>query len=581
MGLPTRRDGVLQLARRALSDGGELPGDVLRDTIRLSWIRSRLASAPMDRIEVPYREADGAAERLVRGAEPILNRFAEQLADTNVSIVLADCNARVVGRWAGDRSALRGLARLSIDEGFVLAEDLAGTNGVGTVLEELRPVTIFGEEHYSEPLQRLVCVGAPIRNPLTRRIEGVLDLACPTNEATGLLVPTLLDLSAQIEHELSARSSARERIVFDEFLARSRETSVALVGLSEQYMVTNAAAADLLESRDQHLLWEQVARTGASPTTLMLASGAAIDARCIPIRIGSLLAGTLIEVVPARDRPRAAPGRPALRARTGVDSELKDVLERAHGRICVVGEQGTGKLTAATRVHELLSPDEVMTTHPAGLAQVEGVGAWLGELQKRLADPSGTVVVRNIEVFDDCLAQSFADLLDQHRDRKPLIVATRTLDRGQERAGLQGRFGDAVLRLPPLRQRRDEISDLVHSILHAAGHSTQVGQRPMAALVNFGWPGNFPQLQQVVQEAGRRARGTTISIEHLADEVGGSVRGRRQLSRLESLECGAIVDALRENGGNRARVAAVLGMSRSTLYRRLRQFGLDSNRAII
>ncbi len=581
MGLQTHRNGVLQLARRALSEGSDLPADVLSDTIRLSWIRSRLASVPMDRLEVPFREADGAAERLVRAAEPILNRFAEQLADTNVSIVLADCNARVVGRWAGDRSALRGLARLSIEEGFVLAEDLAGTNGVGTVLEELRPVTIFGEEHYSEPLQRLVCVGAPIRNPLTRRIEGVLDLACPINEATGLLVPTLLDLSAQIEQELSARSSARERIVFDEFLARSRETSAALVGLSEQYMVTNAAAADLLESRDQHLLWEQVVQTGASPTTLVLASGAAIQARSTPIRIGSLLAGTLIEFVPAASGPLAPAGRTTRGGRPEVAGELDELLARARGLICIVGEQGTGKLTTARRIHELSSPGELITTHPAGLAQVDGAAAWLGELRARLTDPSGTVVVRNIEVLDHTLAQSFEDVLDRHGSRPPLVVATRTVDRVLESAGLQGRFADTVLRLPPLRQRRDEISDLVHTILNSAGHSTQVGHRAMAALVNFGWPGNFPQLHQVVREAARRAHGDTIGIEHLIDDVSGSVRGRRQLSRLETVEREAIVDALRENGGNRTEAAAALGLSRSTLYRRLRLFGLDPNRAII
>lgn len=581
MGLPTRQDGVLRLARRALRDGAELPSDLLRDTIRQSWIRSRLASAPMDRIDVPYRVADGAAERLVRAAEPILNRFAELLADTNVSIVLADSNARVVGRWAGDRSALRGLARLSIDEGFVLAEDLAGTNGVGTVLEELRPVTIFGEEHYSEPLQRLVCVGAPIRNRVTRRLEGVLDLACPTSEATGLLVPTLLDLSTQIEQELSARSSARERIVFDEFLARSRKTSIALVGLSEQYMVTNAAAADLLESRDQRLLWEQVASAGASPATLLLASGAAIDARCIPIRIGSLLAGTLIEFVPAIARPAATSVRTSGRTRPGADGEFDELLEPARRRICIVGEQGTGKLTTAARIHALLTPTEPMTTHPAGLAQVDGPSVWLGALQDRIASGLGTVVVRNIEVFDDSLAQSFADILDRHTDNQAMIIATRTLDRGSERSGLQSRIGDAVLHLPPLRQRRDEIAGLVHSALRSDGSSAQVGHRAMAALVNFGWPGNLPQLEQVVREALRRAHGATIGIEHLADEVGGSVRGRRQLSRIEALEREAIVDALRENGGNRAQTATTLGMSRSTLYRRLRQFGLDSNRAII
>jgi len=183
---------LLGRARRALHSGEALPVD-LRDTIRYSWIRSRTAAAPLERIEAPYVAPDGSSDRLVQAAGPILDRFAQQLAGTHVSLVLADRSARVVGRWAADRSALTRLSRLSmlsrlsIDEGFVLAEDAAGTNGIGTALEELAPVTIFGEEHYAESLQRLVCVGVPIRHPLTRRIEGVLDLACPTRDCARLV----------------------------------------------------------------------------------------------------------------------------------------------------------------------------------------------------------------------------------------------------------------------------------------------------------------------------------------------------------------------------------------------------------
>jgi hypothetical protein len=117
-----------------------------------------------------------------------LDRFAQQLAGTRVGLVLADADGRVVGRWAPDSSALRTLARVSIEEGYVLAEDLAGTNRIGTALEVLAPVTMFGAEHHAEPLQNLVCAGVPIRHPLTRRIEGVLDLACPADDANGLLM---------------------------------------------------------------------------------------------------------------------------------------------------------------------------------------------------------------------------------------------------------------------------------------------------------------------------------------------------------------------------------------------------------
>jgi sigma-54 dependent transcriptional regulator, acetoin dehydrogenase operon transcriptional activator AcoR len=579
MGLPgVLRTGALQPARRALHEGLELPAD-LRDTIRLSWIRSKLAEVPTDRIELPHRDLDGAADRLVRAAAPILDRFAEQLADTRVSIVLADGNAQVIGRWAGDRSALRRLTRLSIDEGFVLAEDLAGTNGIGTVLEELRPVTIFGEEHYSEPLQGLVCAGAPIRNPLTRHIVGVLDLACPTAEATGLLIPTVRDLSRQIEQELSARLSARDRIVFEEFLARSRETPAALVGLSEHYMVTNAAAAELLDARDQPMLWGQVARPDGPAPTLVLASGAAIDARWTNVEIGSLLAGTIIEFARVTS-PRQAPARQV--SRPCPDRDLAEAMRlAAGGRICLLGETGTGKLTRARRIHELTRPDEPFTVLPSGLAAAEGAGPWLRSVHARLADPRGAVVIRNVEVLDDTLTQGLADLIDLQSGNRPLLIVTRSVDRGAERPALQGRFSDAVVSLRPLRQRRDELPDLVHGILRTGGHRTVIGHRAMAALVSFPWPGNFPQLQQVVHEAARRSGGTAIGIEHLPDEVAGSTRGRRQFTRLEVIERQAIVDALRETGGNRAKAAASLGLSRSTFYRRIAVFGLDSNRTLL
>jgi sigma-54 dependent transcriptional regulator, acetoin dehydrogenase operon transcriptional activator AcoR len=209
--------------------------------------------------------------------------------------VLADADGRVVGRWAPDSSALRTLARVSIEEGYVLAEDLAGTNRIGTALEVLAPVTMFGAEHHAEPLQHLVCAGVPIRHPLTRRIEGVLDLACPADDANGLLMPVTLDLCAQIERELSMRASERERVVFDAFVARSRVTNAALIALGKQYMVTNAAAADLLDPRDEACLWRQAVESLdlGRPVTrpLQLSSGSTMTARYTPIMTGRVWSG--------------------------------------------------------------------------------------------------------------------------------------------------------------------------------------------------------------------------------------------------------------------------------------------------
>jgi transcriptional regulator of acetoin/glycerol metabolism len=584
------RQAVLRRARRALQDGRDLPRE-LRDTIRYSWMRSRLAAAPVDRIEVPYVAVD-ATERLFRAAEPILDRFAQQLVGTPVSLVLADRSARIIGRWAGDRSALRRLSRVSVEEGFVLAEDLAGTNGVGTALEELAPVTIYGEEHYAETLQRLVCVGVPVRHPLTRRIEGVLDLACPTRDANALLMPTALDLCAQIERELSTHASERDRAVFEEFVARSRVTSSALVALSGQYMMTNAAAAELFDPSDQARLWELALRsledTAAVTQRLQLRGGATAVIRCTPITIGAHPIGALIEVLQPHGLARTAGARtkaPGMAAKSHaaaqLERELANVAGGAATRVLFDGECGAGKLHAARRLHELRGLDTTLRVHPAGLAQVRGSRVWLGELEAPLANDTVTVTVSNVQVLDRRTQRCLADLLAAPMAEARLVMITR--QRRSEDTGMPPLpfLSEAVVCVPSLQQRREDIPDLAHSILRARGLVMRIGNRAITALMNHPWPGNIPQLQAELASAAGQSGGRDISVQHLSADVRAGLQSRRTLTRLESLEREAIVEALREHDGNRVQAAQALGMSRSTLYRRLRLFGLEAGRTVL
>jgi transcriptional regulator of acetoin/glycerol metabolism len=81
--------------------------------------------------------------------------------------------------------------------------------------------------------------------------------------------------------------------------------------------------------------------------------------------------------------------------------------------------------------------------------------------------------------------------------------------------------------------------------------------------------------------AADRSGGRDISCQHLSAAVRVGLQSRRTLTRLESIEREAIVEALREHDDNRVQAAQALGMSRSTLYRRLRQFGLETGRTVL
>jgi sigma-54 dependent transcriptional regulator, acetoin dehydrogenase operon transcriptional activator AcoR len=584
---------VLQRARLALEAGDELPRE-LPETIRVSWIRSRMAAAPMDRIAVPHVADAAPASRLLRAARPVLDRFSQRLAGTQVCLVLADRNGRVAGRWAGDKPVLRSLARVSIEEGYVLAEELAGTNGVGTALEELAPVIIRGPEHYAAPLQRLVCAGVPIRHPFTRRIEGVLDLACPTADANGLLLPAALDLCAQIEREISMGTPERERVVFDAFVARNRTTSGALVALGEQYMVTNAAAADLFDIRDQARLWQQAVESldSGRPVTrsLQLSGGGDIVARCTPIMIGAQPAGTLIEVVAAPGQPRGGRrGRRQAAGHTGTDHGSaawrfeRDLAEAARGsalRVLLDGEPGSGRVEAARQIHRLRQLETSLTVHPAALAQVEGEPAWLAELSRLVNDDTVTVVITDVELLGEHAQRSLTEIL-AGQSWPRLVLMTRQAGSSDPRYQPAEAVSEVIVRAPALRERRESIPDLVHAILREAGSPASVSPGAMVCLTGYSWPGNITQMRRLLAEAARRSGGGEIRPEHLGREIHMASGRPRKLTRMEAVERDAIVEALRECGGNRVRAAALLGISRSTLYRRLRAFRLEPGRTIL
>jgi transcriptional regulator of acetoin/glycerol metabolism len=548
----------------------------------------------MDRISVPYVAVGAPADRLLRAAGPVLDRFSDRLAGTRVCLVLADRDGRVAGRWAGDKPVLRTLARTSIEEGYVLAEELAGTNGIGTALEELAPVIIRGEEHYTIPLQGLVCAGVPIRHPFTRRIEGVLDLACPTADANGLLLPAALDLCAQIEREMSMGAPERERIVFDAFVARNRSTSAALVALGEQYMVTNAAAADLFDIRDQARLWQQAVESldSGRPVTrpMQLSSGASITARCTPIMIGAQPVGTLVEVVPspglshAGRHGRSESASPSLSQRGSCARRFeRDLAEAARGpavRILLDGERGSGRLDGARRIHALRNLDTTLSVHSAGLVHARGEQTWMGDLSRLLADDSVTVVVTNVEVLGEDAQLGLAELLDAQAPSR-LVLLTRESDALGSRYQPTDAVSDVIVRVPALRQCREDIPGLTHSILQHAGSRASVSRRALVALSSYSWPGNIGQLRRALLDAVRLSGDGEIRPEHLGPEIYAVSRRPRMLTRLETVERDAIVQALRECDGNRVRAAELLGMSRSTLYRRLRTFGLEPSRTIL
>ena len=603
--MPTRQHlGAVSLraAREAFLSGDSTP-DGLRREILESWRRSKMSGVDVDRLNVPFTtDFQPDVSKLYLAARPVLERCAERLLDCHSSIVLADRRARVLGRWTGDRSLDRSLEGASVARGFLLAEEVAGTNGIGTALEENRPVEIVGSEHFAGQFCDFTCVGSPIRHPMTRQIEGVLDIACRNSRSNRLLLPMAMEIASEIEQALYLHASERERVLLQSFLREVKNSTRPVVSMSEQLMMANAAAARLLDGTDQVVLWEQasLAASGHRERSLVLTlgDGRPVQARCTPVELDSRTIGVVVELDPhtletasARRHPMAdgPPAADFLAGQTPAWRQTEALVRRVAATglpILFLGESGTGKATLARFAHAVSGVDGELTVLDAALAGVEGATAWLQAVRARLVIGVGTVLFRHVERLDAAASSGLCALIDALPGESGLrLLTTATAGDGREpplSQPLLDRLGVTRVTVPPLRQRPEDVVVLASEFIRRFAPrqpAPRFSPEALQALLRLEWPGNVRQLENLVRGLVAGGRLSDICLEDLPEEIRRQT-ARRPLSRLEQMQLDQILIALREANGNKLQAASVLGISRSTLYRKLRSFGIELDRAL-
>jgi transcriptional regulator with PAS, ATPase and Fis domain len=153
----------------------------------------------------------------------------------------------------------------------------------------------------------------------------------------------------------------------------------------------------------------------------------------------------------------------------------------------------------------------------------------------------------------------------------------RAVAEGRFREDLSYRINVFDVRIPPLRERREDILVLARHFLGEIGRSNgPTGQLTPAAeeaLLAYHWPGNVRELRNVLERGSIECDGSSIDPDHLSLPVGADSAWLMSTD-LGLLERQAITQALREVAGNKARAALKLGISRTQLYGRLRKYGL-------
>ncbi|MFJ4276503.1 SpoIIE family protein phosphatase [Streptomyces massasporeus] len=288
-------DGTGPASLRELFLQGEPVETGVRTSILSSWRRSRSLGLSPDTSDLPYRTDFDPGGRIVRAALPVLDRLQAAFAGSQVNISVADANGTVLLRRFGDPAMTRSLPAIQVVPGFVFAEQVAGTNGIGLALAERQLIRVYGAEHFAERSQQSACVALPVRDPLSGRIEGVLCLGYPRGFERPALGVAIRRAAEGIERRLLGQSSARERALLRTYLAIGAGTAGPHRGVALD------ALASEFHPRDQAILREKAAelisgaQLGAAEVTLP--DGRRVTLVSRPVTSGSGVRGIAIEAV--------------------------------------------------------------------------------------------------------------------------------------------------------------------------------------------------------------------------------------------------------------------------------------------
>jgi DNA-binding NtrC family response regulator len=305
-------------------------------------------------------------------------------------------------------------------------------------------------------------------------------------------------------------------------------------------------------------------------------------------------------------------GRPKLIAGSPAMQPVLQIIERVGGsdaNVLITGENGTGKGVVAQTLHMMSARASrpMVTVNLGGLSEGVFESELFGHVKGAFTDAKADRVGRfEMAEGGTLFLDEIANLPVKHQPKLLRVLETGEFERvgssktrrsdvriisatnadlaeevtsGRFRQDLLFRLNTVEIHLPPLRDRREDISVLAIHFLR--GHARRYRKnlesfdpQAMQALLKHAWPGNVRELDHAIERAVLMASGASLEARDLGLQSGREVSRRLEDMSLEEVEGFLIQRTLAQCDGNVSRAAEKLGLSRSALYRRLQRFGL-------
>lgn len=547
-----------------------------------SWSRcfNDFALDPTSSITVNVLESIAVRERrervdlFVRSARPEMDALLEQLAGSAFTVVLTD-SAGVIVQCNMKPSSETLFRSAGVCLGGDWNERSVGTNGVGTCIEDLRPTTVFREEHFAVQNALLTCCGSPIFSP-EGGLLGVLDASTVSDtigkKAVGH-IQALVNMAAKsIENKIFLAQCADDIVIRfharREYVGLLNEGLIAVGRDGEIKAVNHAALGQLdLETRDA-VNGRRVHDILDVSLDQLCAHTRQQDGPILPVRDTSQRWRFFVRVQAPSSRPtgrantvqgtRREAGTLSLEDLAGSDPVMLDNARRARKlvdsdiSILLAGETGSGKEAFARAIHLASAraaqpfvavncaaiPENLIESELFGYQRGAFTGARSEGMKGRILSASGGTLfldeigdmplllqTRLLRVLEDNEVVPLGCDRSTQVDLRVISATHHRLDElvaaGRFREDLYFRLNGLTLTIPPLRERQD-LPDVIESLLRrAAGDCMPYALDPgaMRLLCTYPWPGNVRQLKNTLRVATAFAGGLTVRAADLPDEL--------------------------------------------------------------
>ncbi|KAA8996644.1 sigma-54-dependent Fis family transcriptional regulator [Affinibrenneria salicis] len=575
--------------------GGPGDGDRLPGPLTDSWQRSRRYGLSRDDEAIPdvpsamLKDAREQNSWIFHIARPLFTRLAADRVKQNAILVMSDATGLVL-ETCGKNDFLPQAERVALSPGNLWGEHARGTNAIGTALALHTSCEVTGAEHFLNQNAGLFCSAAPVFRP-DGQIAGVLDLSSPAQHPHRGADRLIGQTARYIEHHWVKSTVSPQRWMLclhsdDRMLGSAQE--LVLVFADNVLMAANKLAMNEFRLAPHHF---GVRRLEA------LFAHAPSEAELQTLQAGNERRYYATRTAPGQRyfalRPAAAPFE-----ENGINKEKALRILNAGIALCITGETGCGKEHFSRRLYETSKwrdgqfvaincaalPENLIESELFGYLPGAFTGAnpkgYIGKLREadggvlfldEIGDMPIAMQTRLLRVLQEktvtplggsaAFPVNFALICATHRDLPAQVRA------GEFREDLLYRIEEYRLHIPPLREWT-QVARLIHRLwreLGAERRDVTLPDEVVRHLTRHPWPGNVRQLLSVLKVVLALADdGDIISLADLPDQQ--DTRQSAPQTRRGKLD---EREAIRAANGNMSLAAKKLGISRSTLYRRL------------